>query len=371
MFDRTNLSPTILCEVVVKSPLVSTKETLAHVLPAPMRSFMRETRDVERRLDNLQASVDSLQASIDRLERQLARTQSENARRIDGVSQKLDDYLDPQLYEQALKAWYQTETGRTLDLDNPVTFNEKIQWAKLYDNDPLRTTLSDKLAVRDWVAERIGQEHLIPLLASYDRAQDIDFDKLPNQFVLKANHGSGYNAIVRDKRTTSLSQLRQRAARWLRSNYVYSFGYEFQYQGIERRLLAERYLENLDGDMPDFKFWCFDGHVAYIEYISGRKGSSFNLTFLHPDWTVAPIRRKDHPQHDATIPRPDNLDEMIDLAECLAAGFPHVRVDLYRLDDGTILFGEMTFTTNSGVCVWESQDTDALLGSLYHLPIVR
>jgi len=258
-------------------------------------------------------------------------------------------------------------TGRVLDLDNPRTFDEKIQWAKLYDRDPRRAQLADKVAVRAYVAERVGEKYLVPILGTWRYPKEIDFDALPEAFVLKANHGCGYNAIVRDKAKENLEALRRKADSWLHEDYAFRCGFEMHYQQIERRLLAEEYLENLDGDMPDYKFWCFDGKVHYIEYLSNRS-RSLTVTFFDRMWNVAPFTN-DHPRHEQLPPRPDQLDEMIWVSEALAEGLPYVRVDLYLLDSGEIKFSELTFTSASGSSRWDPPEADLMLGELYHLPM--
>lgn len=282
------------------------------------------------------------------------------------VLRRQDELLDPALYPHALTVWYQNETGEVLDLDNPQTYNEKIQWLKLYDRSDLKSMLSDKVRVRSWVAEKIGQEYLTKLYGVYRCASEIDFDALPNRFVLKANHGSGWNAIVRDKASENLSALRAKADLWLKADFSYSNGYELQYSKIPRRLIVEEMLENADHDMPDYKMWCFSGRVHYIEYISGR-GLNPSAVFFDRDWKPTGFCTE-YRQNTEVIPRPSSLDAMIHVAEVLAEGFPHVRVDLYLLDDGTIKFGEMTFSTSSGAIRWNPPETDLMMGELLTLP---
>ena len=174
---------------------------------------------------------------------------------------------------------------------------------------------------------------------------------------------------MRDKASENLGALRAKADLWLKADFSYSNGYELQYSKIPRRLIVEEMLENADHDMPDYKMWCFSGRVHYIEYISGR-GSNPSAAFFDRDWKPAGFCTE-YRQNTAIIPIPSNLDAMIHVAEELAEGFPHVRVDLYRLDDGTIKFGEMTFSTSSGAIRWNPPEADLMMGELLTLPRIH
>lgn len=335
---------------------------LREALLEQRRDAVAQASDVARiceQLDGLLARIDALDWAVRDLRARSGRTEAA----LRGISVKLDEYLDPALYQSALCQWYTRRTGRPLDLSNPRTFSEKLQWAKLYDRDPLRTRLADKLAVREWVAQKIGEEYLVPLIATYKYAREIDFDALPNGFVLKANHGSGYNAVVRDKRKEDLEALRRRADSWLHEDYAFRSGFELHYHGIERRIIVEEYVEG----MGDYQFFCFDGKVRMVEHVTDPKGDP-HVSYYDPDWNNLHIERCDWKPHAEDVPRPDGLDEMATIAETLSAGIPHVRVDLYLLQDGSIRFGEMTFTSTSGACPWKSSDVDVWLGELYELP---
>lgn len=285
---------------------------------------------------------------------------------VGDVSSRQDLLLPPELYAHAIKMWYQNKTGNILDIDHPRTYNEKIQWMKINDHDPRKVMLADKVAVRDYVKQTIGEEYLIPLIGVYETVDAIDFDSLPNRFVLKASHGSGWNAIVRDKEEVDWINIKQRAQKWLKTNFAFVNGYEMHYEDIPHRLLVEEYIENCDGDIPDYKFWCFDGKVRYIMYLAERQ-TKLKMAFFDPDWNKLPFTY-DHPRLEVEIPKPDNLALMVELAEKLAADFPHTRVDLYRLDDGSIKFGEITFSSASGSCRWNPPEADAMMGEMFVLP---
>ncbi len=305
--------------------------------------------------DDIHAEISSTRADVQGVRGSVAK-----------VMRRQDELLDPALYPHALTNWYQNETGEILNLEDPQTYNEKIQWLKLYDRTELKSRLMDKVRVRDWVAEKIGPEYLIDLYGVYRSADEIDFEALPNAFALKANHGSGWNAIVKDKSAVDLNALKAKANLWLKADYAFSNGFELAYSDIPRRLLAEELLTNSDGDLPDYKVWCFAGRAHYIEYISGR-GTNPTAAFFTRDWSPAGFCTE-YRENTQPVPAPDNLDEMIRLAEVLAEGFAHVRVDLYRLDDGSIKFGEMTFSTSSGAIRWNPPETDLKLGQLLVLP---
>ena len=268
--------------------------------------------------------------------------------------------------KEALQFWWRIRHPGTpaLDLDHPRTFCEKIQVLKLHGDDPLLTRLADKFAVREWVANRIGERYLVPLIGAWDAAEDIDFDALPDRFVLKANHGSHWNVVVKDKSKLDRRQVLSDLSFWLKLNYAYVRSFQMQYDRIPRKIIAEEFMENASGDLYDYKFWCFKGKVHYVQYLANRK-ERLRVAFFDRDWNVQPFMYNRRPKITKLPPRPSNLEEMIALAEKLADGFEFVRVDFYRLDDGTIKFGEMTFTPANGGGGWEPEEWDVKLGALF------
>ncbi len=268
-------------------------------------------------------------------------------------------------YEKELKIWYKERTGEELNLQNPKTFNEKIQWLKLYDSTPLKTKLADKYLVREWVAEKIGEQYLIPLLGVWDSFDEINFDKLPERFVLKANHGYNWNYIVRDKSTFDKEDAKAKFDEWLNTNFAFK-GLEMQYMNIPPRIIAEEYLKNDGDDLYDYKVFCFGGKAESIMYLSERK-QGLKMAFFDLDWHKLPFTYS-YPRNEADISRPKNLDLLIELAEKLAEDFPHVRVDFYILNDGSLKFGEMTFTTANGTCKWNPPEQNRIYGDLIKLP---
>ena len=254
--------------------------------------------------------------------------------------------LHPEKYPQELSRWYQSATGKNLDLKNPKTFDEKIQWMKLYDSTPLKTQLADKYLVRDYISEKIGDEYLIPLLGVWGSFDDIDFDSLPNQFVLKANHGSGWNIIVRDKSKFDKKEAKKKFKKWMNTNFAYTAGLELHYRDIKPLIIAEKYLENEGGELFDYKILCFSGNAKYIWVDYGRY-TNHCRDIYNRDWQLQPFTII-YPNSNRNADKPELLEQMLKLSEILATDFPHVRVDFYIVA-GKIYFGEMTFTSNNGI----------------------
>lgn len=268
-------------------------------------------------------------------------------------------------YPKALEKWYKHCTGQDLDLENPKSYNEKMQWSKLYDNSPLKTMLTDKYRVRDWVADQIGEQYLVSLLGVWDDAKKIDFDALPDRFVLKTNHGSGWNIIVTNKNELDIPMSVKKLNKWLKLNFAYMTGFELQYKDIEPLIIAEEYLENNSGDLNDYKFLCFDGEVKYCWVDIGRytdhRRNIYDLDWNFQPWTQL-FRNADH-----TIAKPDNFDEMLQIAQVLCKNLSHVRIDLYNVS-GKIYFGEITFTNGSGIELIYPQKYAEMLGDMWKLP---
>ena len=268
--------------------------------------------------------------------------------------------------EERVKRWYWFNTGRELNLEKPELYTEKLQWLKLYDCTPEKVLLADKYLVRNWVKEKIGETYLVPLLGVWDKPEEIDFAKLPDRYVLKCNHGSHMNIIVNEKNPLNYKKAIRLLHRWMDTDYAFEEGTcEIQYSEIPRRIIAEEYMENFNGEMYDYKFFCFDGKVKFIMFLADRneglRMANYDRNWNRLDFYYCTPLEKD-------IAKPKNLKEMIEIAETLAEGFCHVRVDLYRLNDGTIKFGEMTFTSASGIMNWEPKGTDLMLGQYITLP---
>lgn len=266
-----------------------------------------------------------------------------------------------------LKASYFRIFKRPLNLSHPESFNEKIQWMKLYDRDPRYTAFSDKYQAKELVAQRIGTKYIIPTLGVWEHFSQIDFSSLPRQFVLKCTHDSGGLVICRDKESLDREQARKKLESSLRRNFYDRFR-EWQYKDIPPRIIAEAYMQ--DGENPslrDYKFYCFDGKPAFLYVSEGLENhASARLGFLNLDWSPAPFRRADYAAFDTLPSRPGCFEEMLDVARRLSEGFRFVRVDLYEIN-GKVYFGEMTFTPSSGFIPFIPDEADRQIGRLLRI----
>lgn len=285
-----------------------------------------------------------------------------------GLKLSLSKNTDKEDLPKLLKRWYKKRTKRELDLENPQSLNEKIQWLKLYDNSPLKTQLSDKYLVREWIKENIGEEYLIPLLGVYDNFDEIDFDKFPNKFVLKANHGCAWNIIVSDKTKFDKKKAKKKFDKWMKRNYALKAGFEMQYQDIPPKIVAEEFIQDKNGELNDYKILCFNGEPKFIWIDQGRFGNRTENIY-DTEWNLQPfLLTYENSKED--VPAPKNLETMISFARKLSKDFALVRVDFYNLD-GKIYFGEMTFTSASGVDVFKPADYDLKLGEMLELPLKK
>ena len=266
-----------------------------------------------------------------------------------------------------LKWMFRSQVGKWPDLDNPRTFNEKCQWLKLHDRKPEYTRMVDKYQVRQFVAQTIGENHLIPLLGVWETPEDIDFNALPEQFVLKCNHNSGLGmCICRDKAKLDIPKTKRQLRKGLQQNY-YLPGREWPYQDVPRRIMGEQYIQDAQGDLKDYKFMCFDGIVRCSCVCSDRSsGKGLHVTFFDRNWNRMPFERH-YPASSEDFPKPARYEEMITLAETLSKGLPFVRVDLYEID-GKVYFGELTFFPGSGFSKFTPEEWDHTLGTWLHVP---
>lgn len=283
------------------------------------------------------------------------------------INRPKDEDLDPSMYPEALKEWFLKRTGEVLNLDHPKTFNEKIQWLKLYDSTPLKTRLADKYLVRDWVKEKIGEKYLIPLLGVWDSFDEIDFGSLPEKFVLKTNHGSGWNILVPNKNELNIEDARKKFNKWMSTNYAFLGGFELQYKDIPRKIIAEKMLDSATDGINDYRFFCFDGEPQsiWVDFDSGKPTHRRNIYDL--DWNLLPVH-VNYPNFTDPVPCPKNLHKMIELSRILSKGFIHVRVDFYEVGD-RVYFGEMTFTSQTGAGKWDPPEYNLKFGQMIHLPI--
>ncbi|MFU0784634.1 MAG: Glycosyl transferase [Thermoanaerobacterium thermosaccharolyticum] len=270
--------------------------------------------------------------------------------------------------ETYLKLMYYSLMGKKLNLDNPQTFNEKLQWLKLYDRNPLYTQLVDKYEVRKYISKTIGEEYLIPLIGVWDKFENIDFSKLPDQFVLKCTHDSGGLVICKDKNKLDVEAAREKINKSLKRNFFY-VGREWPYKNVRPRIICEKYMVDESGiELKDYKFMCFNGEVKCIFVCSNRNASSgLNIDIYDSNWILMPFGRPNHPNSGITIHKPKNLKKMLEFAERLSKDIPFVRVDFYETK-GKLYFGELTFYPGAGFEEFIPESYDYLLGSWIQLP---
>lgn len=265
------------------------------------------------------------------------------------------------------KVFYK-RVGYYPNLDNPQTFNEKLQWLKLYYQNSLYTKLVDKSQVKEYVASIIGHEYIIPTIGVWNRFDDIDYSKLPDQFVLKCTHDSGGLVICKDKKSLNLDFAKNKINKSLATNYYY-LGYEWPYKNVKPRIIAEQYMEDSStGEMSDYKFYVFNGRVRILKLATDRDVNTgeVNMDFYDMDFNHLPFRRG-HPNSLKQLKKPSQFELMKSLAEKLAKDIPFVRVDFYEVN-GNVYFGEMTFFPASGWVAFEPQDWDYKLGEWLKLP---
>ena len=338
------------------------------LLEQQLEKQSRKSLDLEKLISSLEQKSREcivVKNKITDYEKQIKRLDS----RIDSSNNHMNYLyykgLHPDCYEVALKDWYYQRTWEYLDLENPQTFNEKIQWLKLFDNTPLKTRLADKYLVREWVSGKIGNKYLIPLLGVWDKFDEIDFNLLPKQFVLKTNHGSGWNLIVKNKNDMNYIQTKSKFDLWMKKNFAF-FGLELHYMNIPHKIIAEKYMENMDGDIFDYRFFCFNGRPKYVWVDIGSGTSDHKRNVYDLQWNLQEYGVS-YPQIVPEPEKPEKFEEMVSLAQKLCADFAFVRVDFYCVEN-KIYFGEMTFTPQSGTGKWDDQGQNYYYGKLIELP---
>ena len=252
--------------------------------------------------------------------------------------------------------------GLKMDIDNPTTFNEKLQWLKLHDRKPEYTRMVDKYEAKKYVAEKIGEQYIIPTLGVWDKFDEIDFDSLPNQFVLKCTHDSGGLVVCRDKSKLDLSFVRKKIQKCLGQNYYWS-GREWVYKNVKPRIIAEKYMKDeKTSELRDYKFFCFNGEAKLLFIATDRQteGEETKFDFFDMEFNHLPFTNG-HPNAEIPPEKPVCFDEMRELAEKLSAGIPHLRVDFYEVN-GRVYFGELTFFHWSGMTPFDPPEWDEKLG---------
>ena len=279
--------------------------------------------------------------------------------------------------EMNLKFWYRYNFGKKLNLDNPETFNEKLQWLKLNNRKDEYTRMVDKYEVKEYVASIVGDQFIIPTLGVWDSFDEIDFDALPEQFVLKCTHDSGGLVICKDKSKLDLKVAKKKIQKSLKRSY-YWVGREWPYKNVKPRIIAEAYMQDsktndlkeYKNDLTDYKFFCFNGDPKYCQVIGDRSVSE-TMDFFDMNWKIQPFTKRTLSGaeflHSMNLEKPKHFDEMVCIAKKLAGTMPFSRIDLYEIND-KVYFGEITFFPNSGLFNRFSPDEwDLKLGKMIAL----
>lgn len=272
-----------------------------------------------------------------------------------------------------LKVRYRGEMNKPLNLRNPQTFNEKLQWLKLYDRKPEYTVMVDKYAAKQYVAAKIGEQYIIPTLGVWEHFDDIDFDSLPNQFVLKCTHDSGGLVVCKDKSSLDKTAAREKIEKSLKQNYYWS-GREWPYKNVPPRIIAEKYMSNnqeKDNEgisLKDYKFYSFNGEPQYL-YISDNMDDhkKARISFATMEWEKAPFGRTDYHEFKELPEKPKRFKDMVKLVRVLSENHSFLRVDLYEINNN-IYFGELTFHPCAGFMPFKPEEWDNRLGQLITLP---
>lgn len=263
-----------------------------------------------------------------------------------------------------LEIVYYVKFGKSLDLKNPKSFNEKMNWLKLYDRNPLYVKLADKYEVKNYVREKIGDKYVVPCYGVWTRFEDIDFDKLPNSFVLKATHDSGGAYICKDKAPLDKEKAKKKMEYALKNNFFY-VSREWPYKEIPHRIIADKFLDDgREGELQDYKFWCFNGKPS-VFYMT-NKGEKIYENFYDMDFKPMHISHG-FPRKSPEYNKPSLFEQMKSLASILSQDIPFVRVDFFVVDNN-IYFGEFTFYDWAGLRPFENDNTDIQLGNLLKLP---
>lgn len=280
----------------------------------------------------------------------------------------LMSFLMPRLIydRKAIINYYKKKSGgRIVNLDSPKLFSEKLQWYKLNHRDPLMQRVANKFTVRDYI-KGIGYGSLLnDLLGVYTAVNDIDFDTLPNQFVLKGAHGSGFNIIVKDKSLLNRRQAKMMMKTWLHQHIAWS-GREWVYKDMPRMIIAEKYLEDETGELRDYKFYCFNGKPVFMQLEVGRGTDNNTRNFYDMDWNLMPFGKELPHNPNLNVPKPRMFEEMKKIAADLCKPFQYVRVDLYQVG-GKIYFGELTFFPAGGAPDFVPAQYDEMVGNMWKL----
>lgn len=265
-----------------------------------------------------------------------------------------------------IKKYYYKIFNRKIDLKNPKSFNEKENWLKLYDRKPIYTVMADKYASRDYISKNFGDKYLVPLLGAWDNTDDIDFEALPNSFVMKCNHDNGV-LVCRDKEQIDIERVRKEFSDKLNRDF-YRKRREWPYKNIKRKVICEKFMENTDGaELVDYKVFCFNSTAKIILVDSDRFTDNSKEDYYDINWNHIDLKFSHYEQSGDRFEKPVFFDEMISIAEKISSDIPFLRVD-FNCWNGNLYIGEMTFYHNAGFAEFDDLKWDELLGSWIELP---
>ena len=271
--------------------------------------------------------------------------------------------MDDRLY---IESRYRAIFKKPIDLDNPVTFNEKMQWLKLYNQNPEYTDMVDKYLSKDYVVQRIGENFVAKLLGVWNSVDDIDFEELPGQFVLKTTHDCGGVVVCKDKEKFDFKRAKRTLRKHMKREYFYHCR-EWPYKNVQPRIIAEEYLQDGNSSvLPVYKILCFDGEPKIIQTIQNDKKPNESIDYFDAEWNLLNLRQN-FPNSEKTLEKPEKLAEMLSIAKELSAGTSFIRIDLYSVN-GEIYFSEFTFFSDAGYARFEPEEWDEKLGSWITLP---
>lgn len=279
------------------------------------------------------------------------------------IKRRLEHFIPDSIY---LRWQYKKVTGKKLNLKNPQTFNEKLQWLKLHDRKPEYTMMVDKFAVKEYVADKIGAEYVIPTLGVWNHFDEIDFDVLPNQFVLKCTHDSGSVVICRDKAAFNVDEAREKIENGLKHNFYWQFR-EWPYKNVKPRIIAEKYLSEVDSsDTDDYKVMCFGSEPGMIQ-VHKNRFTNHTEDFYDLNWKKMDITQDIMPNSDIIVEKPETFDDMVRFSKLLADKIPQVRIDWYNVRC-KLYFGEMTFFDGAGLDEYIPAKWNKKFGDMIKLP---
>lgn len=275
----------------------------------------------------------------------------------------LEDCCPDKMY---LSLLFKKRLGYKMDWKDPQTFNQKLQWMKIYYHNPKMTEYADKYAVRKHIEELFGEKYLIELLGAYDNVEEIDFEALPNQFVLKCNHGAGFNIICKDKSEFDIEGAKKKLDKWMKTDF-YKIKREYHYKDIPKKIICERFMKDTETEeLNDYKFFCIGGEVRMIQ-VDFDRYANHKRNIYDKNWNLLDVQISFPNDKNRKCDKPEDLEKMIEIAEKLSKEFPQVRVDLFYINHN-IYIGEMTFFSGAGFSKYNPAAFERELGKLLKLP---